>query len=138
LEGGATYENSGMIRLGSHQQYVDTKISKDKKQNLYIQTSQGTNINNILIVLSIPKYKDYIANLVNEINQYLDIPESSFPNIKYVLAGANKLKELKSLNPTNQSIKAINERIFSELELYKQGVINWCISLPDDVVLQIE
>ncbi len=62
LEGGATDENSGMITLGSLQQYIDTKMSKDRRQILYTNTSQGTNINNILIALSIPKYKDNIEN----------------------------------------------------------------------------
>jgi hypothetical protein len=139
LEGGAADENSGIITLGSLQQYIDTKMSEEKKQNSYKHASQATNINNVLIALSIPKYKDKIENLVNEINQYLDIPpESSFPDIKYVIAGAKKLKELKSINPTNQSINTINERISSQLELYKQGVINWCISLPDDVIFEIE
>jgi uncharacterized caspase-like protein len=139
LEGGAADENSGIITLGSLQQYIDTKMSEEKKQNSYKHASQATNINNILIALSITKYKDNIENLVNEINQYLEIPpESSFPDIKYVIAGAKKLKELKSINPTNQSINTINERISSQLESYKQGVINWCISLADDVVFEIE
>ncbi len=138
LEGGAADVNSGIITLGSLQQYVDTKMSEEKKQISYTHASQATNINKILIALSITKYKDNIENLVNEINQYLDIPESSFPDIKYVIAGAKKLKDLKNINPTNQSIKTINERILSQLELYKQGVINWCISLPDDVVFKIE
>jgi uncharacterized caspase-like protein len=138
LEGAAANPNSGIITLGSLQQYIDTKMYEDKKQKSYTHGSQVTNINNILIALSITKYKDNLENLVTEINQYLDIPDSSFPIIKYVIAGAKKLKELKSINPTNQSITTINERITSQLELYKKNVINWCIALPDDIVFKIE
>jgi caspase domain-containing protein len=138
LEGAAADANSGKITLGSLQQYIDTKMYNDRKQKSYTHGSQVTNINNILIALSITKYKDNIKNLENEITQYLDIPDTSFPIIKYVIAGAKKLKELKSINPTNQSITTINERITSQLELYRRGVFDWCIALTDDIVFKIE
>jgi len=138
IEGAAANQTNGMITLGSLQQYIDTAMLENNKQKSYYNESEARNINNILIALSVEKYKENILNLEAALDEDLEIPDLSFPSITYVIAGTKKLRELEHFNRTNPSIKTMNERIASQLEMYKNGVIEWCFNLPDPIKFKIE
>jgi hypothetical protein len=138
IEGAAANQTNGIITLGSLQQYIDTKMLENKKQKSYYNDSEARNINNILIALSIEQYIKNVKNLEVAFMEDLEIPDSSFPSIRYVIEGTRKMKELERLNPTNPSIKTMNERIASQLAMFKNGVIEWCFNLSDPIKIKIE
>jgi hypothetical protein len=138
IRGGAEDENTGEITLLSLQQYINQKLVEKKKQNSYINISEGSNLNAITIALSLNKFNGYITSLENTIKTYFPEGDSSFPSFKKIRQGAIKLKEMKSKRPDNPNIFSFGDLLRSKLNNYKKGVLNWCTRLPDDVQIKIE
>jgi len=138
IRGAAGDETTGEITLLSLQQYINQKLTEKKKQNSYITISEGSNLNAITIALSLEKFGSYISSLENTIKTYFPEGDSSFPSFKYIIQGTKKLKELKSKNPDNPNILSFSDLVRSKLNKYKEGVIDWCTRVPDDVQIQIE
>lgn len=138
LRGGAADETSGEITLFNLQQYINQKLADDKKQNSYINVSEGSNLPAIRIALSVDKFDYYITSLEKTIKERFPEGDSSFPSISYISDCAKKLKELKSQKPDNPQIPAFNDLLSSKIDMYVDGVLTWGSLLPDDVKIKIE
>jgi len=138
IRGGAEDKTTGEITLLSLQQYINQKLVEKKRQNSYINISEGSNLNAITIALSLEKFGSYITSLADTIETYFPEGDSSFPVFRKIRQGTVKLKEMKSKKPDDLKILTFSDLLESKLKKYKEEVIAWCTRLPDDVQIQIE
>jgi hypothetical protein len=139
LEGGAADEKTGIITLGSLQQYIDIKMAEDNKQRSFVNKSQQeSNINKILIALSEELYVSQVKTIENELFNNVNNLTLSFPNILNIVDGAKKLKELKEINPNNELISNMTNSISNLWNSFCSNVMSWLYDLNEDVKTYIE
>jgi caspase domain-containing protein len=137
LSGGAADGTSGEITLLSLQQYIDNKLA-EKEQTSSVNISEATNLYGIRIALSVNTYRSFITGLEEKIQSDFPLEDLSFPSIRYIINGAQVLKNLKEKNPDNPKIRTFTDTLSSKLSEFKDGLITWCSNLPNDVQTEIE
>ncbi|HEX5185652.1 MAG TPA: caspase family protein, partial [Nitrososphaeraceae archaeon] len=128
----------GKITLDSLKTYINQQLHKTNKQNLYSDSAEATDVEEIVIAYSIEDFLRRNEELLKEINGYLTPSNLPFVSISDVCQAAKILKQLKALNSDNQSIPSINETISLHLDKFKENVLGPLYTFPEDVRKIIE